>query len=162
VRASKRAPERQLTVAAMFGVPSAHPEIDYRIVPTMQGVDYAANCRTRLGESVMGLRLARFVEAFGPAGASFDICTDDVVPTLRGIGRAIARRLTSACLPQPVVDCEVTAGQPVPRCGPRAEAACWQLLPDPRCLGSGTLLTIEGAGTLPAGTRVTARCQPAH
>jgi hypothetical protein len=159
VRASKRDPDRQLTVAAMFGDPAAHPGLDYRLISTQQGVDYYSNCDTSLGTSVMGLRLASFVQSFGPAGASFDICTEDVVPTLRGIGRAIARRLTSACLPEPVLACEVTAGQPLPRCGPRTDAACWELLPDPRCLGSGTLLTIVGAGTLPGGTRVTARCQ---
>ena len=162
VRASKRDPDRQLTVAAMFGDPAAHPGADYRIISTQQGVDYYSNCDTRLGTSVMGLRLASFVRSFGPAGTSFDICTDDVTPTLRGMGRAIVRRLTSACLPEPVIDCEVMAGQPLPRCGPRTEGACWELLPDQRCLGSGTLLAIEGAGTLPAGTRVTARCPSAR
>jgi len=161
LRASKREPDRQLTVAAIFGVPSAHPEIEYRNISTPQGVDYYANCDTRMGTSVMGLRMAKFVESFGPAGTSFDVCVDDLVPTVRGVGRAIARRLTSACLPEVVTDCQVMAEQPLPRCGPRVEQACWELRDDQRCPGSRSLLAIEGAGTLPAGARITARCRPA-
>jgi hypothetical protein len=162
LRASKRDPDRQLTVAAVFGMPAAHPEIDYRIIPTMQGVDYGAVCSSVAGTAAMGLRVARFVQAFGVAGSSFDVCQDDFRPTIQGVGRAIVRRLTSACLPQPVTDCQVTADQPLPRCTHLIEPTCWDLAPDPRCPGSQTLLAIEGAGALPAGTRITARCQAAN
>jgi hypothetical protein len=158
LRASKRDPDRQLTVAAVFGVPAAHPELEYRLISTMQGVDYYTNCDTALGTSVMGLRLAKFVESFGAAGSSFDICHDDIAPTVAGVGRAIARRLTSACLPRPVRDCQVTAGVPLPPCADRVESACWRVERDPRCPTSGTALVIDGTGTLAAGTRISARC----
>jgi hypothetical protein len=157
-RASKRDPDRQLTVVGVFASPAAHPQVDYEIARSSVGLTFASHCSSQLGDAAMALRLPAFVEAFGAAGTSFDFCRDDLGPTLSGIGRAIARRLTSACLPSPARNCQVTAGASLPACGDRIESACWRFEADPRCRGAATRLVIEGAGTLPAGTRISARC----
>jgi hypothetical protein len=106
------------------------------------------------------LRLTAFVQAFGAAGTSHDLCVDDLAATARDVGRAIAHRLTSRCLSRPVSDCQVAAGdRPLPRCPDAPTAPCWRVEPQPRCLGSGNELTLAGASALPAGARVTARCE---
>lgn len=159
LRAVKADPARQLTVAAVYGVPAAHPGLEYRIISTTQGVDYNASCSTSLGESVMGLRMARFMEAFGIGGRSFDVCVEDMAPIAREIGRTIARRLTSACLPARVTDCQVSGGSSLPHCGSGA-GPCWYLRDEPGCGSAGQQLVVENAGTLPAGARITAQCAP--
>jgi hypothetical protein len=160
VRASKRDPDRQVSVEAVFGSPAAHPEVAYRFARFPGGLDYASTCASVLGEAALGLRLPAFVAGFGAGGHVHDICVDDLGPTATAIGKNLARRLTSACLPAPVASCAVTAGGSLPACWEGGARPCWTLEDEPGCAASRTLLVIAGAGALPAGTRIVARCAP--
>jgi hypothetical protein len=159
VRMSKGEPDRQLTVVGIFGDPAAYPDARYRFYRSREPVlDMAPICQSSLGEAYPGLRIAAFVDAFGRGGFRESAC-GDFDSILARIGRNIARRLTSTCLAGPATTCEVTADRPLPACGPTALRPCWTLEGDPRCPGSALQLAIEGAGILPAGTPITARCQ---
>jgi hypothetical protein len=158
VRAAKPDPDRQITVLALYADASAHPQVEYRIIDSRDGFVYGSSCGTQLGDSNFALRLPKFVEAFGAAGSHYDLCVDDLAPTAARMGAALARRLTSACLPQPADVCEVTAaGGPLPLCGTGDGRPCWRIAPQALC-ASGRQLLIEQAGALSAGTRVVARC----
>jgi hypothetical protein len=163
VRAAKTDPDRQLTVAAVYGMPAAHPTAEYvlRWVSSPPTLSYDGGCQSQLGNTALAFRLPRFVEAFGKGGSSHDLCVDDLGPTAARIGQELAHRLTSACLPQAAADCQVTAGAPLPRCAEGVTGPCWRLDAEPRCPGSATKLAVQGAGALAAGTRVVARCTPA-
>jgi hypothetical protein len=167
VRASKLHPDQQITVAAVYGVPAAHPGTDYRItqlrVGQQQQLEYDSSCASQLGDALLALRISRFVDTFGIAGTSEDLCVNDLAPVLKRIGQTIAHRLTSVCVPAPVGVCQVTAGQtPLAGCVAGGPRPCWTIDDELRCPASSSELTLEGAGALPAGTRVTAVCGGAN
>jgi hypothetical protein len=159
VRASKADPARQITVAGIFGAPSAHPTATYVLAREQVGLQQQAICESSGGDGMPGLRLARFLAAFGSAGVAEDICQNDLSGGFAHAGEVIAAHMTSACLPAPVGDCRVSAGElMLPRCSDSGLSPCWQLEPEAGCLGSRQRLRLEGAARLPPGMRVEARC----
>jgi hypothetical protein len=159
VRASKVDPDRQITVAGIFGAPLAHPSATYRLSSGIQGLEQDPLCQSSGGEAYPGLRLASFVAAFGSAGTAEDLCQNDLTDGFTHAGQVIAAHMTSACLPAPVAECQVNAGDLVlPACSDPGLVPCWRLEPDASCLDSRQQLRLEGAPRLPAGTRIEARC----
>jgi len=159
VRASKADPDRQITVAGIFGAPLAHPSATYALSADWQGLEQEPLCASAGGEAYPGLRLASFVAAFGSAGTAEDLCQNDLTDGFTHAGQVIAAHMTSACLPAPVAECQVNAGELViPACSDPGLVPCWHLEPDAACLDSRQQLRLEGAPRLPAGTLIEARC----
>lgn len=147
-----------VTVAGIFGTPSAHPEVPYELRRVGGTLEYASSCQSRLGTAYLAPRLASFIDALGPGGLSEDICADDLTPGLARIGKAVARRLSSTCLSPDVENCRVHAGGvPVPPCSASLREGCWTIANHASCQG-GLRLTVEAASRVPAGADITITC----
>jgi hypothetical protein len=159
VRVRKEDPDGQITVAGLFGAPSAYPNARYRVFRRQpEGLDTDPICQSWGGEAWPGLRLARFIGSFG-GGIEADLCAPELAREFGRIGRAMASRMASACVPAPVSECQVKAGAlDLPGCSDPGLTPCWRLAPDATCAGSGTRLMLEGGGTLPARTVVQVSC----
>jgi hypothetical protein len=164
VRASKAEPDRQITVAGIFGDPSAYPTSAY----VVSGEPYGPNgllgqreiCESANGWAEPGLRLASFIRAFGRAGTTGDIC-GDLLAELARAGQSIAADMTSTCAPQSVSSCQVTAGElALPACQEGGLYPCWRLEADAGCRSSRQRLRLVGAARLPAGITIEASCLP--
>src|SRR5687768_1130642 len=103
-------------------------------------------CESHHGSVLPGLRLAKFVGAFGGRGGARDLCATDLVGEFQGIGEAIVERMTSACVPAPASDCQILAGGtvPVPVCAPEGPRPCWRIDPSPECARMGLRFVISG------------------
>jgi hypothetical protein len=157
-----RRDEQSFTVAGIFAVPAAHPEVPYEIRRDPQGrLEYASHCQSQLGEAKLGLRLQAFMDQLPAVAITEDICVDDLRPTMARIGRAITKRLTSTCVPGASSTCRVEAArQPLPACQEAGARPCWRTEPDRLC-ARGHRVVIDGAEALPAGTAVEGTCEPA-
>jgi hypothetical protein len=173
VRTRKIDPDRQITVAGIFGVPALRRQAQYRIARLAGQLGFDTVCEGRLGSAALGLRLQRYIDSFGPAGLAEDICTDDLAPALARIGKTIAARMTLTCAPplldrdpaEPGIqaDCQVVAraagGEEtiLLPCAPNGPRPCWRVDHEPRCSSSGQVLTVEGREQLLAA-QIGARC----
>jgi hypothetical protein len=92
IKVLKSRPAEQIVVAGIFGWPNNPLGARYRYVQTPDGLDYAPICQSVNGEATAGLRLKKFVESFGNAGAFFSICNDDFSPAMQQIGSRLAGR----------------------------------------------------------------------
>jgi hypothetical protein len=81
-----------------------------------------------------GLRLKKFIDAFGEHGQHFSICNSDFTGAMTQIGTAIGQTMTADCFPYPLMDGdpntpgiqpECQAAERVP-CDPPGSASCPQ------------------------------------
>jgi len=72
-----------------FGWPVDEIAPQYRYVSERNTIDYAPICQSANGTATAGLRLERFVEAFGANGSFASICHDDFRPALQRIGQRL-------------------------------------------------------------------------
>jgi hypothetical protein len=167
VRAHKEDPDRQITVAGIFAAPKFQPNAQYRIVRGRDGILlFDTICNGGLGAAAVGLRLQRYVESFGAAGAVEDICTDALTPALTRFGSRIVTRMARPCAP-PLIDanpaepglqpdCEVVARGPggsdthVPSCRSGQPGPCWRAGSEPSCGSAGHVIIVEGREGLPS------------
>jgi hypothetical protein len=148
-----------------------------RVAPSCRGA-----AGTDTGDGWPGVRLARFVEAFGDRGVFEPICAPDFGPAMEHIARSLIpaavpclpARLVDVDLARPGVqaDCTVVELQPrelqppvetvVPACDSTAGAPpCWRVGPDARCAAApeGAAIVVDHGETAPAdNTRATWRC----
>jgi hypothetical protein len=90
IRALKPRPTEQIVVSGIFGWPTNSVGARYRYIQTPSGLDYDSICTSTAGEATAALRMKKFVESFGNAGAFFSICQDDFSPAMQQIGARLA------------------------------------------------------------------------
>jgi hypothetical protein len=92
IKLLKRNPAQQIVVSGIFGWSTA-PDAQYRYIATPDGIDYGPICTSANGNATAAIRMKKFVESFGNAGAFFSICDGDFSPALQQIGSRLAGRL---------------------------------------------------------------------
>ena len=126
------------------------------------------------------VRIAQFVNEFGPNGLTLSICDDTFAPSLNRIADLINQNLTPPCLTQAIADkpgtsdpdCTVVSHTPrdqgspidatVPYCGSNGGAPpCWRLVPstDPAtCTGQIVDISADPAVSTATAQNATINC----
>jgi hypothetical protein len=130
-----------------------------------------------------GLRLKKFIDAFGANGQAYSICNSSFFSAMAQIGATMMAKIVSGCLDQTLqtscqvslrVPCSGTTGcqaagfadKPIPRCSssdpPDSERPCWVISMDPTNCPAAASQRIdlkEPIGTIPAqGTLFAVTC----
>ena len=121
--------------------------IDTSSLPAPQNTywDYMPICRVdsirsadgNIYKAYGGLRLKRFIDAFGANGQTFSICNQDFTDAMTQIGAATAIVLKPACVRYPLMDTDPNTPGTQPECQVVDRISCDTPGNPPNCLATG-------------------------
>jgi hypothetical protein len=188
VNGVKSRPQDQILVSGIIGWPvnDDPTSVQYQIgvdptslpVPQNTYWDYMPICSVpsirsadgNIYKAYGGLRLKKFIDAFGAHGQHFSICNNDFSPAMTQIGQAIAQVLKPGCVQYPLIDTDPTVAGVQPECQVVDKTLCntpglgtclaegYQENPLPECIDPTTQLPLDP--TNPALTDIPDSARP--
>jgi hypothetical protein len=184
IKAKKPGRPDRLLVSAIMGWDD-RPEATYQVGkvqfdnPPRTQLDNLPICRSLSGSATAGVRLKAFVDAFGENGSWYSICQDDLTETMRNVGRTLATRLGTLCVPSSLadadpnqpgqqLDCAVLLRRPVgasytetpvPACTAGGARPCWSVQAAIPCATHTGFVLEPGTATPPPGSLLSLHCR---